>query len=151
MLPEALALVVGQPLGDAVGGAVGHEHHEPTRERDLLGEAGALVGDRVLGDLAEDGLPGLQDVLDLGLRLLGLVDVVGVDAGVAAVQHGVLRRADVDERGLHAGQHVLDLAQVDVAVDLGDVVGRAGHLVLDERRGPRGWRSGWPRAGRGRP
>ena len=30
------------------------------------------------------------------------------------------------------GQHVLHPAEVDVAVDLGDVVGRAGHVVLDE-------------------
>ena len=51
---------------------------------------------------------------------------------VAPVQHAVLRRADVDERGLHARQHVLDLAQVDVAVDRGRVVLRAAHVVLDE-------------------
>ena len=31
------------------------------------------------------------------------------------------------------GQHVLDLAQVDVAVDLAGVVGGPGHVVLDER------------------
>jgi hypothetical protein len=42
---------------------------------------------------------------------------------VAPVQHGVLRRADVDERRLHARQHVLHPAEVDVAVDLADVVG----------------------------
>ena len=41
--PQALALVVGQPLRDAVGGAVRDEHDEPARQRDLLGEAGALV------------------------------------------------------------------------------------------------------------
>ena len=52
---------------------------------------------------------------------------------VAPVEHGVLGRADVDERRLHARQDVLDLAQVDVAVDLAGVVGRAGHVVLDER------------------
>ena len=52
---------------------------------------------------------------------------------VAAVEHGVLGRADVDERGLHAGQHVLDAAEVDVAVDLADVVGWARHVVLEQR------------------
>ena len=52
---------------------------------------------------------------------------------VAPVQHCVLRRADVDERRFHAGQHVLDPAEVDVAVDLADVVGRPGDVVLDER------------------
>ena len=63
-------------------------------------------------------------------RLLGLpfaaLDVLGVVLHVAPVEHGVLRRADVDEGRLHARQHVLDPAEVDVAVDLADVVGRAG-------------------------
>ena len=44
----------------------------------------------------------------------------------------VLGRPDVDEGRLHAGQDVLDPAEVDVAVDLADVVGRAGHPELDE-------------------
>ena len=52
---------------------------------------------------------------------------------VAAVQHAVLRCADVDERGLHAGQHVLHAAEVDVAVDRSRVVGRQRDVVLDER------------------
>ena len=127
---EPLALVVGQALGDAVGAGVRDQHHEPARQRDLLGEAGALVGDGVLGDLADDALPGLEDLLDAGVA--ALLDVVGVVLHVAPVEHGVLGGADVDERRLHAGQHVLDLAQVDVAVDLGDVVGRPRHVVLDE-------------------
>ena len=59
--------------------------------------------------------------------------VLAVVLDVAPVQHGVLGRADVDERGLHAGQHVLDPGRVDVAVDLADVVLRPGHVVLDER------------------
>ena len=61
-----------------------------------------------------------------------LLDVLGVVLDVAAVQHGVLRRGDVDERGLHAGQHVLHPADVDVAVDLADVVGRPADVVLDQ-------------------
>ena len=80
-----------------------------------------------------------------------LVDVLGVVAGVAAVEHGVLRRADVDEGRLHARQHVLDLAQVDVAVDLGDVVGRAGDVVLDERAALEHGDLGGARAARGPP
>ena len=74
---------------------------------------------------------GLEDVLDAGVLLH--LDVVGVEVDVAAVQHGVLRRGDVDERRFHAGQHVLDATEIDVAVDLADVVGRAGDVVLDER------------------
>ena len=62
-----------------------------------------------------------------------VVDVVVVGVDVAPVEDGVLGRADVDEGRLHARQDVLDLAQVDVAVDLVGVVGRSGHVVLDER------------------
>ena len=53
-LPQPLALVVGQALGDAVGvGLVRDHHHEAAGQADLLGEAGALGPDRVLGDLDE--------------------------------------------------------------------------------------------------
>ena len=45
---------------------VGDEHHEAAGERDLLGEAGALGPDRVLGDLADDDLLGLEQLLDAG-------------------------------------------------------------------------------------
>ena len=73
-----------------------------------------LRPDRVLRDLDEHGLAVLEQPLDPGCSAL---DVVRVEGDVAAVQHAVLRRADVDEGGLHAGQHVLDPAEVDVAVD----------------------------------
>ena len=129
-LAEPLALVVGQPLGDAVRAGVRHQHDEATREADLLGQPGALHPDGVLGDLADDGLLGLEHVFDLGLA--AALDVVGVVGDIAAVEHGVLRRADVDERRLHAGQHVGHPGQVDVAVDLGDVVGGPGDVVLDQ-------------------
>ena len=128
---QALAGVVGQPLGDAVGLRVRDQHHEPAGQRHLLGEAGALGTDRVLRDLADDELLGLQHLLDAEVVAL-LDDVLGVVLHVAAVEHRVLRRADVDERRLHAGQHVLHLAEVDVAVDLADVVGRTAHVVLDQ-------------------
>ena len=51
---------------------------------------------------------------------------------VAPVEHAVLRRADVDERRLHAGQHVLHPPEVDVAVDRRVVVGRGADVVLDQ-------------------
>ena len=60
------------------------------------------------------------------------LDVVAVVADVAPVEDGVLRDADVDEGRLHAGQHVLDPAPVDVAVDLVGVVGGPGDVVLDQ-------------------
>ena len=47
------------------------------------------------------------------------LDVLRVVLHVAAVEHRVLRRGDVDEGRLHARQHVLHPADVDVAVDLG--------------------------------
>ena len=146
-LAQAPALVVAQPLGDAVGVAVGDQHHEPPGQGHLLGEPGALGPDRVLGDLADDVLAGAQQLLDAGIAghaaepapgRLGVigrraVDLLVVVAKVAPVEHGVFGGPDVDERGLHAGQHVLDPAQVDVAVDLGGVVGGPAHVVLDER------------------
>ena len=128
---QALAHVVGQALGDAVGLRVGDQHHEPTGQRHLLGQPRALRADRVLGDLAQHQLLRPQHLLDAHLARL-LDDVFRVVLHVAAVQHGVLRGADVDERGLHARQHVLHLADVDVAVDLADVVGRAADVVLDQ-------------------
>ena len=54
----------------------------------------------------------------------------GVPVDLAGVQHAVAALADVDERGLHAGQHVLDPAEVDVA-DVGRGAG-ARDVVLDE-------------------
>ena len=85
--------------------------------------------DRVLRDLHDDRLPVLEHALDLGLA--AAVDVAGVERDVAAVEHAVLRRADVDERGLHAGQDVLDATEVDVAVDR-FVAGWRGERVLDQ-------------------
>ena len=66
---QALAHVVGQALGDAVGLRVGDEHHEATGQRHLLGEAGTLGADRVLGDLADDQLLGAQHLLDARLAV----------------------------------------------------------------------------------
>ena len=125
---EAVALGVGELAGDAAGGAVRHVDEEPAGQADLAGQPGALVPDRVLGDLDQDGLAGGQHRLDLaGLAVLvaerGPVDLAGV-------QHRVAALADVDERRLHGGQHVLDAAEVDVADQRG--LGLAGDVVLDE-------------------
>ena len=129
---QALALVVVQALRDAVGARVRDQHHGSAGQRHLLGEAGALGPDGVLRDLTQDRLSRLQDLLDARVRAV-LDDVLLVVLQVASVQHGILRRTDVDERRLHAGQHVLHPPQVDVPVDLSGIVRRLRDVVLDER------------------
>ena len=62
--------------------------------------------------------------------LPSMLGVVVVD--VAGVQHAVLALAEVDERSLHAGQDVADLADVDVADQR--LLVRSGHVVLDQHR-----------------
>ena len=95
------------------------------------------MGDRVLGDLGKNRLLGLEDVLDTGLlsasllALASAVEIIGVVLDIAGIEHGVLGRGDVDKR-LPCGQDVLDPSEVDVAVDLADVVGRARDLMLDQ-------------------
>ena len=109
---EARALGVGQLAADAGHGALGHVHQVPAGQRDLAREPGALVADRVLGDLDQHGVARLQRVLDPARLAL---EAGGVPVDLARVQHGVAALADVDERGLHGGQHVLDPAEVHVA------------------------------------
>ena len=64
------------------------------------------------------------------MRAGAALEAGGVPVDLARVQHGVAALADVDERRLHAGQHVLHPAEVDVArVRRG---ARLGHVVLDQ-------------------
>ena len=84
--------------------------------------------DGVLGHLDEDRLTRLQGVLDplggTGLHARCVpVDLTGIQDGVAATP-------DIDEGGLHGGQDILDLAEVDVPRHRR--VGLAGDVVLDE-------------------
>ena len=123
-----LRSVSGELAGDAAGGAVGHVDQEPAGQADLAGQPGALVADGVLGDLHQDRLARGQHRLDLaGLAVL-VAERRPVD--LTGVQHGVAALADVDERGLHRGQHVLHPAEVDVADQRG--LRLAGDVVLDE-------------------
>jgi hypothetical protein len=81
--------------------------------------------------LTQDELTALQYLLDS--RLGPLFDhVLFVELHVTSVQDGVLWRGDVDERSLHTGQYVLYFAEVDVAVNLIDVVGRSTDVVLNQ-------------------
>ena len=64
---EAAAFAVGLDLaGDAGVVDGGHEDQEAAGERDVRGDARALLGDGLLGDLDEDLLAGLQQVADGG-------------------------------------------------------------------------------------
>src|SRR5215218_6029157 len=126
---QPVALGLGETPGDAEGVVLGLEDQVAAGQGDLGGEAGPLGPDRVLGHLDEHRLAGLEDLLDP--RCLA-VQVLLVVVDLAGVQDGVASAADVDEGGLHAGQDVLDPAQVDVA-DHG-ATGLAGHVVLDQGR-----------------
>src|SRR5437868_1494373 len=133
-LLEPGALVVREPARDAEPLALGHEHDEAAGKRDLHRQAGALRLHRVLDGLDEHGLAALDQVLDLHAVALALE--LGAD-DLVHIEEAVLLEADLDERGLHAGQHVVDGAEVDVArdralvrpleIDLGDAV------VLEDR------------------
>ena len=87
-------------------------HDVAAGDGDVVGQPGTLGADRVLGDLDQDRLAGLEDLLDLAVLALG---AEGVPVDLAGVEDGVAATADVDEGGLHRGQHVLHPAEVDVA------------------------------------
>ena len=87
--------------------------------------------DRVLRDLTNDGLARLEDLLDPSIRR-PTFNIFGIKLHVAAVQHRVLWRRNVDECCFHTRKHILDLAEINVAVDLSNVVGGTRHVMLDE-------------------
>ena len=108
------------------------EDDEAAGERDLGRQPRALRLHRVLDGLDEDLLVALEEVLDLAAAAaleLGRDDLVDV-------QEAVLLEADLDERGLHAREDVVDGALVDVARDraaLGALeVDLGGTAVLDD-------------------
>src|SRR6185312_7229106 len=124
---EPPALDVGQLAADPRRPTGRHVDQEPARQADLGGEPGALVPDRVLGDLHEHAVARGERLLDApGLA----AEPGGVPVDLARVEHGVAAPPDVDERGLHRRQHVLHPAEVDVA-DQGAAVA-AGDEVLHE-------------------
>src|SRR6478736_5317032 len=101
-LLQAGPLGLRQLAADAGHAAARHVHQVPAGQGDLRRQARALVADRVLGDLDEHGVAGLERLLDAaGLAAL---DAPGVPVDLAGVEHGVAALAHVDERGLHAGQ-----------------------------------------------
>ena len=126
-LLEPGALGVGQLAADPGHGRAGNVDQVPAGQAHLAGQPGALVPDRVLGRLDQNRLAGLERRLDpLGLAL----ESAGVEVDLSGVQDRVPALADVDERRLHGGQHVLHPAEIDVA-HVGLVAGLV-HVVLDQ-------------------
>ena len=113
-LLQALALRLRQLAGNARAVAARHVHQETAGQGNLHRQAGALVAHRVLGHLHQHLVAGLERVLDAP-RPAGGAERTPID--VRRVQHAVAVGADVDERRLHARQHVLHAAEVDVADD----------------------------------
>ncbi len=111
---EPLALPVLEPARDAEPFPVRDVDQEPAGERDLRGQPRALRLHRVLDRLDEDLLAALDQVGDL-LAVPGPLELG--DDDLVDVEEPVLLEADLDERRLHAGQHVVDRAQVDVPRD----------------------------------
>ncbi len=105
----------------------GHVDEVAAGDRELHRQARALRLERVLDRLDEDLLAGLEQLGDPLALAAGAAAASDLDAGddhVIGVQEAVLLEADVDERGLEAGQDVVDLALVDVPDD------RAGAATL---------------------
>src|SRR6185312_8215442 len=126
-LLETLAFGVGQLAADSGRRRARHIDQVAARQRHLRGEPRALVPDRVLADLDDDIVAGLERLFDLAL---GSPQPRGFPVDLTGVEHTVAAAADVDEGRLHRGQHVLHDAEIDVAHQ-GGRRGR-GDEVLDD-------------------
>src|SRR6185437_12259822 len=79
------------------------------------GEPRALLADRILDHLDQDLLALMDAFADLG-RALGVeAGQIGQAARLARAQEARTLQPDIDEGGLHAGQHALHAAEDDVA------------------------------------
>ena len=132
---QPVALLVVEPARHADALALRHVHEVAPRDRELHRQARALRLQRVLDRLDQDLLAGLQELGD-PLALAGAAaaapaarDLDAREDDVVRVEEAVLVEADVHERGLEAGQDVVDLALVDVSDD------RAVALALDVELG----------------
>ena len=120
---EQLALALALGVGEAPAGAHAaperHVDEVAARDRELHREPRALRLQRVLDHLNEDLLARLQQLVDpppLAATAARALLAAGED-DLVDVQESVALEADVDERGLHAGEDVVDDALVDVADD----------------------------------
>ena len=116
--PFALAVLQAARHADALAGR--RVDHVAPGDRQLHRQPRALGLERVLDDLHDDLLAGREQVGDLAPAAAAATALGRLDArqhDLVDVQEAVLLEADVHERGLEAGQDVVDLALVDVADD----------------------------------
>ena len=92
---------------------VRHEHHQAAGQRDVRGEARALLADRVFDDLHQHGFAFVHALRDAGL--IHEAWQVGEATCFARGEEACLFQPQVDEGCLHAGQHALHAAEHDVA------------------------------------
>ena len=126
-LLQTRTLGVGQLTGNTGHRTTRHVHQEATGQGNLAGQAGTLVTNRVLGDLHQNRIAGLQGVLNLAGRTVQTGDI---PVDLARVQHSVAAASNVNERSFHGGQDVLHLTQVHVA-NQGILLG-LGYEVLSQ-------------------
>ena len=88
------------------------KHQHPSGNADLCGQPGALAADGVLDHLHQQRLPRIEQFFD-GAGGAPFLDPALPQVG--HVQEGRTFQSDVDERRLHARQHPVDDAGVDVA------------------------------------
>ena len=126
-LLQASTLSVRQLAGNTGHRTTRHVHQEATGQRNLAGQAGTLVTNRILGDLHQHRIAGLQGVLNLAGRT---VQTGNIPVDLARVQHSVAAATNVNERSFHGRQNVLNLTQIHVA-NQGILLG-LGHEVLSQ-------------------
>ena len=126
-LLESLTLGVGQFAADTGGRCTGHVDEIPAGQRQLGGQPRAFVSDRILADLNDDVIAGLEGLLDLAV---GTPEAGCFPVHLAGVEDTVATAADIDERSLHGRQHVLHDAEVDIAHE--GCRRRRGHEVFDD-------------------
>ena len=124
---QPTALVVGQLATDTGHRPVRDIHQESTRQGNLARQPSPLLPDRILGDLHQNRVAGLQGELD-ALGLTFQADRIPVH--FTGVQNRVSAPADVHECRFHARQNVLHPPEIHVADHGG---GRTlGDVMLDE-------------------
>ena len=121
LLAQPLALLLVQAARHPDALAVGGVDHVAPGDREIHREPGPLGLERVLDDLDDDVLAGLEHVGDVASVTAAATPAPGRlharQHDLIDVQEAVLLQADVDEGGLQAGQDVVDPALVDVADD----------------------------------